>query len=261
MSLGDYNNNRYQNNGPTAPTVYSAYRMNNAESEVDKTCMTFQYWNNFLRISISPKKETGNDQVQFDMKNGITINLSHTKARIFADVLKKFKEDPEKYNNAGVPSGPAIITISNGKEYNSEWPCVVIRKVDENGSVQATYVYQMKGNYFFSVLNYDESKGSFDRDLESYNGLELDQMITLLENYYNAMTGANAYSVVHELRYEHYHRQNDLKAIADKLGVELRSASSSRNNYSSKSYFNSSNGNSNSSASTNYEPASIDDIY
>lgn len=261
MSLGDYNNNKFQNNGPNLPTVYSAYRMNNAESEVDKTCLTFTYWNSFLRVSISPKKETGNDSVQFDMKNGITINLSHTKARILADVLKKFKEDPEKYNNSGVPSGSALITISNGKEYNSKFPCIVIRKIDETGTIQSTYIYQMKGDYFFSVINFKED-GSYDRDMESYNTLELDQMITILESYYEAMTGATAYSVLHESRYENYHRANDLKAIADKLGVELRSATSSRNTYNSKSYFNNnSGGSSSSSSSTSYPTASIDDIY
>lgn len=262
MSLGDYNNNKYQNNGPQLPTVYSAYRMNNAESMVDKTCMTFTYWNSFLRVSICPKKDTGNDMVQFDMKNGITINLAHTKARIFADVLRKFKEDPIKYNNSGVNSGAALITISNGKEYNSKYPCIIIRKIDENGSIQSTYIYQMKGDFFFSIINYKED-GSFERDFQSYQSLELDQMITILEAYYEAMTGALAYTVLHESRFENYRAQNERKAIAEKLGIELRPASSSRNtNYTSRSYFNnSSNGSSSSSSTTDYEPASIDDIY
>ena len=119
----------------------------------------------------------------------------------------------------------------------------------------------MKGDYFFSVIGFKED-GSYDRDMESYNRLELDQMITILESYYEAMTGATAYSVLHEFRYEHYHRANDIKAIADKLGVELKSAVSSRNTYSSKSYFNNnSGGSSSSSSSTSYPTASIDDIY
>ena len=260
MSLGNsYNNNRNQN-GPYNPTVYSQYRMNNAESSVDKTCLTFTYWNNFLRISISPRKDTGNDDVQFDIKNGITINLTHSKARMFADILTKFLADPSKFDEeAGVSSGQALLTISNGKKNNSTAPCITIRKIDETGNIQSTYVYQTKADYYFGILNYKED-GTYDTDIESYKGLEIQQMITLLEEYYKAMSGAVAFSVLHEFRWEHHYQKQERRKIADKLGVELGNTNGGGGSYSNKSYFNSGSSNA-SSASANYEPASIDDIY
>ena len=68
-------NNNQKKNSVYDPTVYSPYRMNNAESKVDATCITFSYWRNLLRIGIAPKKDTGNDEVRFDTDNAIYILL------------------------------------------------------------------------------------------------------------------------------------------------------------------------------------------
>lgn len=256
MSLGSNANNDQKKN--YNPSVYSPYRMNNAESTVDKTCMTFTYWNNILRITIAPRKDTGNSDVQFDLDNGISIYLSHTKARILADVMRKFLSDPEKYDNSGIPSGAGFITISRGKEFNSPNPLMIIRKINEDGSVASSFAYEFKGDYFFAVHNYSE-KGTFDKDFESYRTLEIEQMITLLEEYYKAMTCATAYTVIDQSKYDQARVTGRLNKIAEKLGVEFGSGSS-RGGYSSTSYFNSNSGSDTSSASGGYTPASLDDI-
>ena len=92
MALGStYNNNQGMNkSGVPELTVYSNYRMNNAESKIDATCMTFRFWKSNLCIGIFPRKNTGNDEIAFDMDNGITIYLSQTKSRFLKHELELF---------------------------------------------------------------------------------------------------------------------------------------------------------------------------
>ena len=66
MSLGtNYNNNQNINrsSGPSDITTYSDYRMNNAESDIDSTCLAPRFWKSNLCLSIYPRKNTGNDEV------------------------------------------------------------------------------------------------------------------------------------------------------------------------------------------------------
>lgn len=258
MSLGNNYNNNQKKNSVYDPTVYSPYRMNNAESKVDPTCLTFSYWRNLLRIGIAPKKDTGNDEVRFDTENAIYIYLSHTKARIFADILRKFLDNPEAYDNSGVPSGDNIITISTGKQYNSISPVITIKKVDAEGHVVSDYVYQIKSDYYFAIRDYEPETGNFNKVTADYDNMEIEQMITLLEEYYKAMTSAVSYSVLDTFKYEHNRITNRIDKIAEKLGVEVNSGGS-KSNYSSTSYFNNS-GNSNSGSGANYSQATMDDI-
>ena len=94
MAFNSFNNQNGNQNKTPELTVYSSYRMNNAESEIDPTCLTFRFWKNNICIGIFPKKNTGNDEIQFDMDDGITIYLSHTKARILANEIRLFLKDP-----------------------------------------------------------------------------------------------------------------------------------------------------------------------
>lgn len=259
MSLGNsYNNN--QKNTVYDPNVYSPYRMNNAESTVDKTCITFTFWKNILRITIAPKKDTGNDETVFDLENGISIYLNHTKARIFADMIKRFMQDPETYDNSGVPSGQGLITISTGKEYNSPSPLIVIRKIDEAGTVLSSFAYQFKNDYYFAINNYSEG-GQFTKLTNEFASLEIEQLVTLLEEYYKAMTCATAYTVLDQMKFENNRTSTKLNAIAAKLGVELPGGKGrSGGNYSSTSFFSKSPEATDASTAPGYTSASLDDI-
>lgn len=260
MSLGSNYNNEKKSN-VFDPMVYTPYRMNNAESMVDKTCITFSYWKNVLKITIAPKKDTGNDETVFDMDNGISIYLSHSKARILADVMRKFLADPEKWDNSGVPAGQGLITISRGKEFNSQHPLMIIRKIDQSGNVISSFAYEFKTNYFFAVNNYQEN-GSFNKIFDTYNTLEIEQMITLLEEYYKAMTCATAYSVVDQMKFAENRVSTKLGKIAEKLGVELGGSGNGSRSYNN-SYFNNNGTTQPSSDSSNgggYTHATLDDI-
>jgi len=260
MSLGS----NYSNNGKEKkfydPSMYSAYRMNNATSNVDQTCITFQYWKNTLRIGIYPKKNTGNDEVAFDMDSGIAIYMSHTKARIFSDILKKFKENPTEYNNSGVDSGEAVITINDGSAHGSDMPILAIKRVDGNGTVVSEYAYQFK-NTAYAIKNYNSQDGSFNKMTDDYRLLELDQLITLLDNYYVAMTGAYAFSVLDASKYENNRLNSHINQIAEKLGVEFKTGSG--NGARNTSYFASNSGTPTGASyapTQGYTPASLDDI-
>ena len=268
-----YSNNQNLNKNTIEYSVYSNYRMNNAESKIDPTCITFKYWRQSLCIGIFPKKNTGNDEIAFDMENGITIFLTHTKAKIFKNELENFLRDPVKYNGSGVPSGQAIITISNGNEYGANTPVLTIRKLGEGGTVTASFAYEFKSNYYYSVRNYNGTD-KFDTIYDDYKNIEIEQVITVLDQYINAVTNAVAFTVMDQRKYSLNRVEGKIEAIADKLGVEVQknavSYQKQQPRYNSNSYF-ANNGSDNSSASSSpsnydrgnntYENVDIDDIY
>lgn len=257
MSYNSYSNNKNANK-PYEPDVYTPYRFNNAESSVDKTCLTFSIWNRSLKISIAPRKENS-EEVAFDMEKGVTVYLNHTKARILHDEIQNFLRDPDTYNGSGIPTGQGIITISNGKEFGSTNPVLTIRKVDELGNVVSCFVYEFKTDYYYSVRNYDGGM-NFNKEFDAYRYLEIQSMLTMLEEYYKAMTYTIAYSVIEANKYNQSIITNRLNSLCEKMGIETNRSSKAGSKYtSSTSFFNNAGSGSN-TPSEGYVPATIDDI-
>ena len=255
MAFNSYSNNKNANK-PFEPDVYTAYRWNNAESKVDKTCMTTSMWNKMMKIGIYPLKETNGDNVSFDMENGIMVYLNHHKAKVFATELRNFLRDPETYNGSGVSSGQGIITISNGSEFGSKDPVFVIRKIDDAGNVISSFAYETKTDYYFSVRNYTGGV-EFNHITDPYRNLEIEEMIMVLEEYCKAMSYTIAYSVLEGNKYNYDRILNRVNGIAEKLGVETNRTSNRGSGFSSSTnFFNKSN----STPSTGYSSATLDDI-
>lgn len=268
MSLGStYNNNQGSKNGPDV-TVYSNYRMNNAESMVDQTCITFRYWKQSLVIGIYPRKATGNDEIAFDMDNGLSIYLNHSKARILKCELENFMRDPVTYNGSGVNAGQAVITISNGLEYGKNTPVLTIRKIDDAGNVLTSFAYEFKTDYYNSIRGYDGY--NFTNVREDYKYLEIEQMITLLEEYVRAATNAIAFTVREQTKFDVSRINNKIDLIGEKLGVDMNATrgGNNRSKFNSDSYFNRPNNGGNSGGSSSftspsnvaYGIATIDDL-
>lgn len=265
MALGDtYNNNERKN---YSPSVSSGYRFSNPESNIDKTSLSFTYWNKLLKVSIAPKKETDNDTISFDYENAGSVYLSHTKAFILYKEMINFLdlyEEGKSPTNAGVSTGSeGLIYICDGTEFSADGPCLVVRRIDENGNCTSTFVYEFRRNTHSSVLNYTEKTKSFETN--SYELLEIEQIINLLKSYYEAMTMAIAYSVQETNKYDNSRINTKLKIIGEKLGVEFNSQrDNNRNRNSNTSYFNSAkSSNSNNDyngGSTSYENGTLDDI-
>lgn len=263
MPYGNYNNNQ-KKQGPYDPTVYSPYKFNNARSAVDQTQLSCQFWNNSLRIMIAPKNsDSPEDQPTFDTKNSISVYLNHVKARMLADVLKKFLADPEAYDNAGVVAGSSFISFSTGKDFSSKFPLIIIRKVDEQGNITASFAYEVKGDYHFAVRGFSEkSNGQYERDF--YPNLEFDCLLTLLEEFYKAETRAMAYSVLDAFKYDQYRMSMKINRIGEKLGLDMSvSSNGSSRGSSSTSYFSRGTGASSSGNSEEYggyTSATLDDL-
>ena len=266
MAFGNYSNNSAKKQGPFDPTVYSPYKFNNARSAVDQTRLSIQFWNNSMRIMISPKAaDSPEDQPTFDDKNSISIYLNHTKARMLSYVIRGFIEDPAKFDNCGVTAGTSLLTISTGKEFNSKFPLIIIRKVSEDGSVSASFAYEIKGDFHRIIRGFDQSNGHFDEQF--YPNLELEQLITCLEEFYKAESRAIAYSVVDQMKFDNYRVNTRLSRIGEKLGVDMGMGQGGSGSSSSTSYFSKSNSSSSSGSgsfggdTSAYESATLDDIY
>lgn len=258
MALGDNYNNNKKN---YSPSVYSQYKFNNIESAIDKTTLAPSFWNSMLKISIAPMKGNDPNNVEFDYDNGINIYLNHTKARMLYQEICKFQENPEQFNNVGVPSGAGLITITNGKEFGKNATCIVIRKLNsETGAVESSFAYEFKSDYHYSIRNFDESNNGFDKVY--YNELELEQFKMLLTSYYESMTGAVAYSVIDNMKYDMSRINTKLNSVAEKLGVSY--GKGNKGTGGNNSYFNQANGNNQSNNTSNsgssYSAATYDDI-
>lgn len=254
-NYSNYSGQQSGNNGnKKVPTVYSPYRFVNAMSSVDPGVLGFSFWQRSLKVTISPRKPGSPDErPEYDYDNNIFIFLNHTKAYVLYNEIVKFQQDPVAFNNVGVPSGSSVITINNGNEFGLNSPCLVITKTDENGNVVNQLVYQFKNDYYYAIRNYDAKQKSFDKVTADYQDVEIEMFKTLLLEYYKAMTGAIAYSVIDQMQYNQARTDMKIDQICQKLGVNF---SNNRNgggrNYGS-SYFNQ-------SAATNYNSTSLDDI-
>lgn len=266
MAFGTvYNNNQAAKNSDPGITVYS-YRMNNAESDVDQTCLNFRFWKNSLCISIYPRKQTGNDEISFDMDNGVTIYLSHTKARMLKSEIEFFMKDPVKYSSVGVSSGSAAITLSNGAEYGKNAPFITIRKLSENGEIVGSFAYEFKVHYHFALRNFDGK--NFDREYDAYDNLELLEMLTVLDEFAKASTNAVAFTVMDQRRFSFDRMDKKVDAIAQALGVETAKSYTSGSKGARNSYFNNlangnstgSTGSSNFSSGVSYGSATMEDL-
>lgn len=266
MALGDtYNNNERKN---YSPSVSAGYRFSNPESNIDKTSLSFTYWNKLLKISIAPKKETEGDTIAFDYDNAGAVYLSHTKALMLykemVNFLEMYKQGAAPANVGVAAGAEGLIYICDGKEFSAEGPCLVIRKIDENGNCTSTFVYEFRRETHSSIVNYKEKTKSFESN--AYELLEIEQVINLLKSYYEAMTMAIAYSVQESNKYDNSRMNTKLKIIGEKLGVEFgKQSDNNRSRTSNSSYFNNAKPMNNDSnqgynGTSSYETGSLDDI-
>lgn len=192
MALGTYNNNN-KKSGSTELTVYSNLKMNNIQSEVGKTSLSFSFWNNMLGIQFAPVNVSG-DNVSYDKENSITIWLSSYKALMLSKEIERFMAG--KATNVGVHTRTGIINISDGSEFGVSNPCITIRKISLEGQVTDTITYEVRTNYHYSIDNFVERGGtapSFEKNF-AYNDIELEMIKIQCEEYVKSMAMAHAYA-------------------------------------------------------------------
>ena len=253
MALGRNTDNNKKN---YSPNVYSAYTFSNSNGVIDSTRLSASFFNKMLKLTIEPKKDGSTvENPDWDTDNGISIYLTHTKARMLYDEICEFQKDRKGNKNLGVPSGVGLISISNGSEFGEDIDCLVLRKLNgDTGEVEASYVYEFKTDYHYAIRNFEHESKDFDKIY--YNNLEIEQFKTLLESYYVATTNAIAASVIDNMKYDVSRVNTKLDSVCEKLGIEYNN---SKSNYSNKSYFNNRDSKTPSSSSS-FSSGSIDDL-
>lgn len=226
MALGD---NNYSGNGKSKYReieTYSGYNLSNVEG-VDPSALSFSYFRELLKVSIAPKLQNPSDNRMWDHENAAAVYLTHTKARMLAAEIDEVMKG-NKFNG-GVNTGTdGLITFSDGKEVGSSYYCLIIRKIDQEGKVLSTYVYEFKQGYHYSICNFNSSDASHDKSY--YDDLEILQLKDLLVQYYQAMTNAIAYSVVNQMRFDMSRINTKLVDIAEANGITYDNKSGNNSN-------------------------------
>lgn len=228
MALGDSYNNNEQKEKKYNPTVTSEYRMSNPEG-IDPSALSFSFWNGLLNIKIAPKKANSNDEfASYDYDNAASVFISHGKARVLVEEIKRFRESNGSIDNVGISTKHGLLSVCDGKSFGVSGPLLVVRDLDpSNGSIVAKYIYQFKTGFHYGIENFNESDSQYVTN--NYDYLELDQFVTILEQYYLSMTNAFAYSVINANRFNDARVKNDLDAIRENLGIPKSGNYSNKN--------------------------------
>lgn len=250
MALGNYDNNKKE----YMPVYYSGYGTGNADG-IDPSALSYSFYNRMLKVSISPLKMKNGDKVSYDHDNAATVWLTHTKARMLYDQITKVLNGD--LSNGGVSTGKeGLIRFCDGKELGINNYCLIINKVNENGEVISSYAYEFKTHHHYAVENYNPKDSSHKK--EYYDKLEINQLLDILKSYYDAMTGAVAYSVMDAMRFNTNSQNTKMDLIMSKLGVEYKSGMTSRSSGGGGSFFD--NNTNSSSNDRDMRSATMDDL-
>lgn len=227
MALGsgyDYGSNNDNNKKQyRSPEVYSAYYTSNKEG-VDPSALSYSFWNGMLKISIAPMLKNPTEKKIWDTKNSGTVFLTHRLARILYHEAKKVLAGEQM--NGGVRSGDeGLISFSNGKEVGSDNHCLIIRNVQGDGTITATYVYEFREGFHNGICNFRADTSAFDRSF--YDNIEIDEFLSVLDQFSTQMSKVTAYTVVDELKYEHSRINTKIGLVAEALGVEFKGGDNS----------------------------------
>ena len=259
MAFKNYNNNT---NSPVT-NVFTPIAFSNPESKVDQTKFSVSYFNKLMKIAIAKKTAGGgnNDYATYDNDNAIVVHMSFSKAKILLDLIREKLLKEEDVHNVCVELKNGLLKVSDGIEFGSTMPCFSITSVDNAGNV-SEIVYQCKENFYTGAYNYNDGKYSS----ESFDNLELDTFIMVLDEYYRASSYAIAATVMEASMYEREGQYNLIKSIAEKIGVSTNGGGNS-GGYNSKTFLAGAGNNGSSGfnggmngASAEYEAGSFDDI-
>ena len=259
MALGDYNRNDNNEKKGYEPILYSPYNTSNRDG-VDPSALSYQFYNGILKISISPMRPGAKpDDMKdvWDHENAGAIYLPHQKARMLIDEIKYVMEHPDEIYNGGVTAGNALVSFSTGKELGATAPCLIIRRIDpETGTPNSSYAYQFKTDHYFGIRNFDpQNPSGYTR--RTYENLEIDMLLDILEDYSRGASGAYAYMNMYANRYDTSRMNTKIGLIMEKMGIESKPEYSNRR--SGGSFFNNNNQNNSTSNMRTNTMAGLED--
>nr|DAU80884.1 MAG TPA: hypothetical protein [Caudoviricetes sp.] len=206
-----FNKNKYTVN------VNGIALFNNSDGSY-KSGLGFSMWNGLLKIYIIPFNEGEGRFVFNSLGNNACIFLNQTKAFLFSSILKRFKEDREKYNGYGINAGKSIITINNGTTFNKSIDETAIRivKFNEDTIVDNEGAYQLKTDYYNYINNVVTEKNTINFNKVNSPELknaELDLIINQLDEFVKATTNAYAYATSQTVEYNFRTLQDNLNEL------------------------------------------------
>lgn len=247
----------YYNNDKPITNVYTPMMFSNPNSRIQATRLSISYFNRMMCIKIA-EKIPGNpgDIPKWNNDSSIGIYLSARQAKLLHDAIKDMLETGK--NNVNIETRKGMIQVSNGAEYGSDTPCVVIfYNSDNNGTGKA--IYQMVGDdtvaYNFTEGNYSSMK---------FKNYEMETFLMVLEEYWRASSYAHVAAFRESMAYSEKTNKDVIFAIASKVGARV--AGNQQGNAQSflsnnQSNFNSGSGSSEfNGAPQGYDQSSFDDI-
>lgn len=221
MAIGDTNNSNSGNKKLFENTYYSRLRFKSPDG---KLALTPSFRSGLLIFDISELKEAEG----FKYDSLISIYLSPTKARLFVEQIKRFKEYyasgeiiPGKAFgvNAGMGDKISFIGIHADADENI---LITIGKFDDSGNItdNATITLNCK-EYHFSLMwdNIDTNDVG-----KCYNNMiEVNQIEELCTDFARNMSGAIGYAVADLTRFDLARVLGKMDPIYDKLGIERKS--------------------------------------
>lgn len=257
MALGDYSRNTDNNKKNYNQPILRLDNQGTMNPDgIDPSALNYEFYGGMLKIIITPLKfgTDPNKKFTYDNENRVEMWLTPTKAKIFYEEIKHLRANKDTVNNVGVcTTRGGLIVFSTGKEFGVDSECLVIRKVDNDGTISSTYAYQFKANpNNFGIRNFNQDNPS-DYDRVAYDNTEVEQLMAILKDFSEAMVGAYAYANMYYGRFDYNKLLGRVNSIMEKLGIERTSEYSRSNNSgnSGGSYFNNNQGNNAGTASSN----------
>lgn len=232
MALGNsYNSNQGNNqNSMWEASYYSRLRIKNP---VENIGLTFTFWKGTLKVSII---ETGS--AQEGRNNELAyIHLSPTKARVFAEGVKRIMSD-SKDDIYGVDTGTGetrgFVAIGRDKGI----PFLFIAKVNSKGGYESSQRFDFNMDYNYLLKVHDIAKLTVQKEYQ--NDVELAQLYDVLQDYARFASGALGASFYDIGRYESAKLSNMVRKIGIKTGA-IESNYGGGNGGGNNSFFNSAN--------------------
>lgn len=226
MALGDYGKNKDNNSKKNniEPLVRLDRIGNSCNPEgVDPSALNYEFYNGMLKIIITPLKfgTDVNKKFTYDKDNQVEMWLTPVKAKIFHSEILYLLSNKDSVNNVGVcTTSGGLIEFSTGKELGASSECLIIRKITEEGEITSTYAYQFRNNpNNIGIRNFNDNNTS-EYDRIAYPNTEVEFFLSVLKEFYTAMTGAQAYANMYFGKYDYNRISNKINLIMDKLGIE-----------------------------------------
>ena len=220
MALGQSIFNRPSNSGRKTINVYSNFVLKNVNdvNGYKGSSLTFTFWQGSLKLSIAPLKVfPGQDYAVADREHEVSAYIKHTKAYILANEIQRVINGEIK--STSVLTGATLVSVSDGSDFGVNAPVVSIQRMDkELSKVEEEVVFICRTDFHFAIHNFDRNTADGTKDYEPYKYMDLIDIKTVLDQFYVAMTNAQAYAV-HEAG-QRLEDHQTLQSIAEKLGVE-----------------------------------------